>query len=316
MSKIIIIVLLGPGERELKRFSYLLGSLCHFEKEVVANSTLIIVDDGSESEGRKRIEDQCGFKKVIVVDNPFAVYGRTALVYDRLMAGIISGMREVGSLEPHDFVLKVDTDAVVCAPFTAKIQRYFANNPMVGMVGSLRHDPDGRVRDTEAWWSKIIRGTCGLLPSKVVRFHLKYKIPFRGVLTVRRWFSRYQIVNAAIRAKWTCGESILGGAYAISPAAVDGLVRNSNFLVDPMLFEGTRISEDVGMSMLTAAAGFRLGEYNRKGEVFGVWYQKPTLSAGQLIEAGYGLIHSVKDDDQNTESKLRRDILEAAGMPI
>lgn len=314
MRKAIIIILLGPGKTELNRFFCLLHSLCYFEGDLVRNSTLLIVNDGNSEPECNSFVQRCEFKKVVTIPNPFLGLYKTPLIYDRLMAGMLAALCEVTAIDSYDFILKIDTDALVCGTFSDRIKHVFETNHSVGMIGSLHHNPDGTLRDVEEWWAKAIRGTCSLIPLKSLHFHVKGKIPFRGKATFLRSFRRYRIMKAALRNGWKCGENILGGAYAISPLVALAL-KEKQLCVDSLLFEGTRISEDVGISMLVCAAGFTLREFNNSGQVFGIWYQQPTLSISNLVKRGYGIVHSVKFTDPTEEKELRAEYMRVTGVP-
>jgi hypothetical protein len=45
--------------------------------------------------------------------------------------------RHILDLEGYDFVLKMDTDALVIAPFGDRIKAFLAANPRAGMVDSF-----------------------------------------------------------------------------------------------------------------------------------------------------------------------------------
>ncbi len=316
MNGAIFIILLGPGKAELSRFLNLVDSLRHFEGSFIRASALVLVNDGNSEFSRERNVDALGFKEVRVISNPYAESGAGTLIYDRMLAGLLLALEQVVEMDSYDFVLKIDTDALASNSFAERIRIFFETHPAAGMIGSYHRNPDGTLRNDENWWAGMIRGTCGALPFKLMRLHWKNGIPFRFPMTIRRWVRRYRLMQTALRKGWRCGDNVLGGAYALSPMAIDALRSRKDLLQDPFLFEGTRISEDIGVSMLVAAMGFGLGEFNQPGEVFGVWYQKPTLSIKKLVETGYGLIHSVKGNNAEEEQRIRSEYSEAVGVPV
>ena len=81
------------------------------------------------------------------------------------------------------------------------------------------------------------------------------------------------------------------------------------------MFNSTRMSEDVALSMLIAALGLPLAEYNRSGEVFAIWYQKPSLPIREIIDRGYGLVHSIKDPVPDVELEMRLELANLVGIP-
>ena len=299
----------------MRRFRHLLASLAHFESGLMSASTLVIVDDCGMDIRTKIESETLGFKKVVILKNPYAGSDAGKIVHDRLIAGVLLALRHILDLEGYDFVLKMDTDALVIAPFGDRIKAFLAANPRAGMVGSFRHDPDGKLRSSEAaWWARHIRKTCGNLPSGLIRLRRRYWVPIRPALVFKRWRRRRELIREASRNGWGEGDNILGGAYALSPLMVDALRAKRELLADIALFDGTGISEDVGLSLLVLALGFQLAEYNQQGGVFGVWYQQPTLPAEALLSRGYALVHSIKADDTEKEAALRAEVCGAAGM--
>lgn len=314
MNRASIIVLVGPGEREIRRLNDLLASIVYFEAEFVARSTLLLVNDRNALLDRADILARTKFREVILLKNPYVGTDGGELVYDRLTAGVCVALLDAVDRTENDFLLKADTDAVACGPFAARISHFLRENPNAGMIGSLNHDPDGAKRNTEDWWGRWIRGTCGPLPHQWLR--LLFRSRHRGQLglELKRWRMRHAFYRRALRSRWTCGASILGGAYAISAPALRRLRENRRLLEDVFVFNGTRMSEDVAMSMLIAALGFELKEYNRPGDVFAVWYQKPTLPLREVIARGYGLVHSIKSESADEERLMRMELAELAGM--
>jgi hypothetical protein len=311
------VILLGPGEREKCRLYDFLATLLFFEADYVGASTLVVVNDRNDGLDAGDVELRFGFHRVIVLQNPYAeAKSGGDLVYDRLTAGIWAAFAQVVELDEPVFALKADTDAMVCGPFSARLERYFADHPSTGMVGSLEHDPDGRRRDTEEWWGRWIRSTCGPFPHQWLRLALRQRERPEWRREWKRWRQRLAVFRRAVRCGWRCGENILGGAYAVSPHALKRLREEEALWQDALMFNGTRVSEDVALSMLILALGLPLAEYNREAEVFAVWYQKPTLPMAEIVRRGYGLVHSIKDADVAVERAMRIELADLVGIPI
>jgi hypothetical protein len=112
------------------------------------------------------------------------------------------------------------------------------------------------------------------------------------------------IIHRAVHQGYTLGESVQGGAYAISTRALGKLAENG-FLNDPLLWLDTALVEDVMMSMLVMAAGMQLFGYAADGEVFGVVHKGLADMPERLLERGYGVIHSVRNDARWSEQEVR-----------
>lgn len=310
------VILLGPGERERRRLYDFLATLLFFEADFLKVSTLVLVNDRNEGLDLTDIEARFGFRRIIAVQNPYAEKESGGdLIYDRLTAGIWAAFARVIELDEPAFVLKADTDALVCGPFSARLERYFTEHPSIGMVGSLENDPDGRRRNTEDWWGRWIRSTCGPFPHKWLRLLLRQRKRPSWRVEWYRWRKRLALYKRAVRCGWKRGENILGGAYAVSPYALRRIGEEKELWQDAFMFNGTRVSEDVALSMLIAACGLPLAEYNRASEVFAVWYQKPTLPLAEIVRRGYGLVHSIKDPDAAVEFSMRTELADLTGIP-
>jgi hypothetical protein len=282
----------------------------------MSKSSLVLVDDGEESLREILDVNSFGFRLVHVLRNPYRNAGGGPVTYDRLMAGIIVALHQIIEMDDADFVLKLDTDALIIGGFDVRIKAFLEQHPHVGMIGSFQHDPDGKLRGSESWWANQISKTCGILPTELIRLHIRNRMPFRPLAVFRRWHRRRQWIHDAFRRGWRLGDHVLGGAYALSPRVITVLRNRKEWIVDPMLFEGTRIPEDIGLSILVSALGFQLGEYNRPGEVFGIWYQRPTRSIEALILDGYAIAHSIKSSNDEEEAQLRASAATAAGMKL
>ena len=113
-----------------------------------------------------------------------------------------------------------------------------------------------------------------------------------------------RIIGKAVANGYVLGQSVQGGAYAISMRALHELA-SCRLLNDPFLWLNTDLVEDVMMSMLVRAAGMQLMGFAANGEVFGVLHKGlPDLPA-RLIERGYGIIHSIRNDSRFSEAEIR-----------
>lgn len=309
-----IFVLLGPGARELERFQELLRSLNTVDPAFVRSSRLVVINDNDADVASTHGHALAWFCESVVLPNPCRLERRGFLTYDRIAAGVLAALGAIAKMPSARFVMKLDTDALACRPFRDRIESHFAARPRAGMIGTFRRDPDGALRNTESWWAHQIRRTSGWIPSGAVRFALvqRDRSPAKFV---SRWSRRLRILRAAVANGYELGEHVLGGACALSAEAIRRL-DGAAMLKDPFLFENTRMSDDVAVSLLVRAAGLELDECNRAGEPFGVWYQNPTIPFSELIARGYGLVHSVKCATEVEEHAMRAQFWSALGAAI
>jgi hypothetical protein len=201
-----------------------------------------------------------------------------------------------------DFAVKLDTDALVIAPFAEKVTSAFAAQPGTFLFGSSTRTPN-RVYDLPEDFCTgpalqklqrpltIWRRTCWPWP--------RLQCAFFG-----RDRRRRSLINAAVRNGYRLGLHCQGGAYAVSRRALAALSEGGVF-EDPMLWIWTPCSEDIAMTVSAYACGGVAGDLNYDGQPFG------TLSHGlpdtpvRLVERGYSIVHSVKDFEDAKENETR-----------
>ena len=111
-------------------------------------------------------------------------------------------------------------------------------------------------------------------------------------------------VRRALDAGYIPGENVLGGAYALGGDIIRSM-HQSGALDDPSLWLDTMLGEDVLLSMLTRWLGKELADFCADGEVFGVRYRGLPDSPQKLVERGFSIIHSTKNDPRVTEADIR-----------
>jgi hypothetical protein len=87
------------------------------------------------------------------------------------------------------------------------------------------------------------------------------------------------------------GESVLGGAYALSRACVATLSAKGYLSLPP---NGDYLSEDVFFSMLAQASGFELREFADAGQPFAMAWRGLPMPPRQILEEGKKVVHSLK----------------------
>jgi len=96
------------------------------------------------------------------------------------------------------------------------------------------------------------------------------------------------------------GAHCLGGAYAVGP----GLL-NRRDLLDWRPWIRTGLSEDVVVGLLAAVSHLSVRGSVGSGEAFGLAWRNLPLPPAKLIEQGYSLVHSVRDQAYGDETDLR-----------
>lgn len=166
------------------------------------------------------------------------------------------------ALRSYDFaaILKVDTDALITGPgVDVDILSFFRDHPRAGMIGS-RSWPDR----TDHVWRRVLEKNEAM------------------------WGS---ILRQAERHGYVAGESVLGGAYALSRACVAALDATGYLDLVPT---GPRVAEDVTLSLLTQAAGFELHEFAASNQPFALAWRGLPMPPAQVLAQGKKVVHSVK----------------------
>ena len=289
-----IIIPVGPSANDVERAGDVLASVLAYEPET---PLVLFIDDGGKD---RRLDEKFRAPATCRLVNIFNTRnGRGIGETSGLSAGMLLAIAWLHANADCRFVMKLDTDALIIAPFADKILRTLAGRPDVGMVGLYDRMCDGSVRDQTSF-----RKMLGKLASP---FAVWRNPPGWGYLTVHLWGRGATIrrqITEAIRAGYRPAEFILGGAYAFTGEAVRRFAKHG-FLDDPHLWLGTHFSEDVVLSMYVCATGLRLHGMTADGEPFAVQHYGLPDTPERLVERGYSVIHSVKSDARFSEAAIR-----------
>ena len=296
MTNFCAIIPFGPGETEIQRVRDLLDSLWTYEP---LTPLVVLIDDGGEDREIESSLTPPPACKIVRLRNPRK--GRGVGATSGLSAGMLFALAWIERNVPNlSFVVKLDTDALVVAPFAERIEHAFAANPGAGMAGLYDRLCDGQVRDQSSF-QKMLRKLSS--PAAVWR---RPAIP--GQYLTLHFFGRGATIRDQIRDAIAAGyrpaEFILGGAYAVSGEAIRRMERKGYF-ADSLLWLHTHFSEDVVLSMYTCGAGLRLLGLAADGQPFAVQHYGLPDTPERLIARGYAIVHSLKSDPYLSEEALR-----------
>ncbi len=279
-----VFVPVGPDERELERLADTLESLRAHAP--AAEVRLMLIDDCPQPRRLERFW-------------PGASIVRTALwngrVPDRLSA-MTAGTFEALRLGQGEFALKLDTDAVVIAPFADSIRSIFSSDRSIGIVGAFDRAAAGGRRDWSVWETPIRRASWPLRAVRSGGLLPRISIPTRR----ERRTTRDVVRAAAANPAYSLGAHCLGGAYAVSPSL---FARGE--LLDWRPWVRTHLGEDVVLGLLCAAAGLRMQGAVGHAEPFAVSWKGLPAEPARLLQRGHSIVHSVKDGVHGTERELR-----------
>jgi hypothetical protein len=273
----------GPGRVEAERWHDTAKSLTAWEPDA---RWLVLVDDGVDDRGLTQPVDP-GLEVVVL---PHPLRGRNGGFSDRIAAGVLAGLAWIARNTDADVVLRLDTDALVIAPFADKLAGVFADES-IGLVGSYDADCNGRPRDLGAWAPTVLANTRLVQPRRIAAMG-------RGV-RVRRY------IGEARAAGYTWGEHALACALALPRRTVDALDRDGA-LNDPKLFMRSGLGDDPVLALLVRRAGYRLAGHVDEGQTFGVAWRGLPDAPDRLAARGYSIIHSIRNDPHHSEADIRR----------
>jgi galactosyltransferase len=277
VTKFACAIAIGPDSAEIDRVADLIDSLRVYES---GPWQLTMVDDSSENRSlatRFKAPPDCS---AISIAHP----RRDQPIQYRRGKGICAAILAAFSWIARNavdarFVLKLDTDALVIAPFAPKLAALLERNPDVGMTGAYDRSPGGEPRDFS-------------MHAKTVEAIYQQPSPIQ------------QHIRAALAHGYRFGEHCLGGAYAVSNELLKRMLA-AGYLDDPKAWLAIDCPEDVMIGMYTKAVGLKHMNSVAPGEVFGVRYKGLPDEPAKLIEVGYSVIHSVKNDPRMSEEKIR-----------
>ena len=293
-----VLIGVGGGPLEMERLHDLLASLFHYEPAV---AEIVIVDDVMPARTFAALPMQGGGCRLVVLPNPRC--GRGDGWLGGLTAGILAGYAWLERNSRCDFVVKLDTDSLVIAPFAEKVAAAFAAQPETFIFGSTTRTPN-RVYDKPEDFSvapaleklmrplTIWRRTCDPWPRVQCCFYGRDK-------------RRRETIVAAVRSGYRLGIHAQGGGYAVSRRGLSRMAAGGIFM-DPLLWIWAPCSEDVVMTISAFACGGRAGDLNANGEPFGTLSRGLPDTPPRLVERGFSIIHSVKDFEGAKEAEIRQ----------
>lgn len=285
-----IVVAVGPNPREIERLRDLADSIAAHEPEA---GPLVLVDDHPEPRDLSR-----GLPPGL---RAISLHHRRPARRDfwrsvGICSVIMHGLQWIQANTDTDFILKLDTDSLVIAPYRDRVLTRFAEDPGLGIVGAYETEADGKVRD----WS-VHTESLALLTR---RFDWRHP---RG--SIRTWNNplkaRARSLLAAAQANgYRTAEHCLGGGYAVSRLLLDAMA-SAGFLDDPGLWAMADLPEDVMVGLHARALGFGFADATTPGEVFGVTYIGLAAPPADLLARRHAVIHAVKNDPALGEADIR-----------
>jgi hypothetical protein len=284
------LVAVGPGDREVERLRDLIAALGHYEP---GQATLVIVDDDPVARDLDRLPAPPGLRLVAVHhrrDSQARIFSKGK----GICSVVMTGLAWIQAHADVRFVVKLDTDSLVIAPFRQRILALLDRDGSIGMIGAYSRAPGGGSRD----WSPHHRPIATLSRHPLLHrlLALRRRTPQRVVIPAEVNGHMHTLVHAASRHGYTPGEHCLGGGYALNATLLDRMAA-LGWLDTAPLWAMIDLPEDVMVGLHVRATGFGFLNNVDDGEVFGVRHIGLPFPPAELADRGYAIIHAVKNDD-------------------
>jgi hypothetical protein len=301
-----VVVPVGPRPIDVWRATELIKSLTFWEPAV---AWCVIVDDGQEPRG---LSDLALFPPgccPVTIMNPRK--GRGIGWSGGLVTGMLAALSWIQANTDAEFVLKVDSDALVIGPFADKVRAYLARTPDAGIVGTVGLTCNAATRDKmdllrECQLVRVHR----LVPPAPLQAEGESEwLDVDGFLRVPiaklRSFDRIRpFIKAALGHGYTTSEFCQGGAYAMARTTIDRMAEIGCFEA-PEVWAELPFPEDMTMAMYVRAVGLKIYDYSQPGEPFGIQYRGLPYPPETLVAHDYRIIHSLRTDRTHTEQWIR-----------
>ena len=269
----------GPGRAEHDRVLDLLDAL---EAHEPGLREIVIVDDDRRPRSAWPVN-------VDVIANPRK--GRGIGTLGGTVAGTLAGLARVHRVAPGAWVLRLDADALVIGPVVARVEA--AWRPGDGILGSCSRTCNGEPRDVRRWSGEVRRHA---------RPVWAWRRPPR-----RPWYVRpadpsvRAVLLEARAAGYAAGEHCLAAGCAVSAALVSALSARG-WLARPERWLGARLGDDIVLGAMSRACGLALRDCHA---IFGVKHVGLADAPPRLLERGFAVVHSTKNDPALDEASIR-----------
>lgn len=246
-------------------------------------SRLVVVVDDTRGRGADLAAARLRSDDVRVILAPAGPAG----VYGGLWLKLAAGYRHVLERCTPELVLRLDADALLlgCGLEDAATAR-FAADPQLGLLGSYRVGPDGDHRDFTPVVRRLARET-GLLGLR----HPALRSLLRSLLVDAR------------RNGYPPGAHVLGAACVHRGETVRRL--GDLGWLDLAALAPSGLGDDHILSLLTVAAGYRIGDFGGPGDPMALRWRGLPAHPEELLRDGKLVTHSVRSWADLDERSVR-----------
>lgn len=297
MSNFATMIFVGPGEEQTFQLREVLDSLLYYEPDV---AKVILIDDASSQDFDSLIPEKLQLRTVIL-ENPRR--GRSYWREGGQCVALCAGLKHLAQNVDFDFLVRLDTDALVINPFADRIRDKYKAHENAGLLGTWDQYPFNAARRLPHSATHHILEP--VLEKASRRFavwrHSDWPTRIQSVFSADDRLVRRLILTAQQRG-YQLGYYHQGGAYSVRSdviRAVDaaGFLSESAYLYQ--LF-----SEDVLMTLFCFAAEHQPVNFNDPGDVFSVQSLGIGASPETLVEHNYAILHTYKNDEKFSQQEI------------
>jgi hypothetical protein len=207
--------------------------------------------------------------------------------------------------------LRLDTDALVIAPFVNRIVEAFELQPDAGILGLYDRGVDGTSH------APAFRGWQRATEKLGAPIRIYRRPPIRHrYLEQALWGpaakTRHQYERAR-RNGYRPGENILPAACTLSPAMLTRMAQAGD-LDDPLRWRTVPVVDDIMLSIAAYAVGLRISATQNENP-FGLMHRGLPDTPSRLVERGFSFVHSVKTETRLSEKEIRAYFAERRPSP-
>jgi hypothetical protein len=278
MSGCVVAIPVGPSDADVARTHDLLAALRAHEPGA---GHVVLVDDAPAPRAWP--------DGVAVVPNPRR--GRGIGTLGGTCTATLAALGWAHARARGQWVLRLDTDALVIGPFVDALEAEW--RPGDGVLGSCRRTCNGEPRDLTPWAGVVRRHA---RPVWVWRHPPRRLRHVQPAVTVAR-----RAVREALARGYEPGEHCIAAGCAISARMIAGMA-DRGWLDRPRRWLNTRLGDDIMLGIMARALGLDLRDMH---SVFGLKHIGLADSPERLLERGFAVVHSVKNDPQHREDEIR-----------
>jgi hypothetical protein len=310
VSKFVVAIPLGQARDDVVRATDLLAALQTYEPA----ARVVLIDDAARARAtgaRARVRaaraparppaarnlDRLAVSHPDLTVLPNPRYGRGAPTLGGLCVATVTALAWAREHAPGALCLRINTDALVIAPFARAIEAALGGGADVGVVGSCDRTCDGEHRTRD--------GSAGAVAQHARPLWFDRRPPRRGRIVQQALVGRNAAVRrelrAALAAGYDPGRRCLGNSYAVSAELIAAMA-GAGMLEDPLRWRDTLIGDDVMVAVRAAALGFELRDLN---DVFGIYHVEVPDSPQRLAERGFAIVQVARKGARFDEAAIR-----------